>query len=279
MRGWLVIVTALGIALLAASVSLIQQGIAAQSITVQVATPSPAVTNTPAPGTTVPTVTFEQMLAVYREVLESTTRAVDDVHKTANTVLTIVGVVFAALGIVGLGGAWWLSRVADKAENALRQATQATELARASEEKTQDLEKVHQGLVQSLSKAQSELMNLGDDLKHWKKSVERDRAHLKRSLELIQIDEHGMAVFSEDTDRRWKSKSALIEMSHRPDPIIRRRCVRVLGALEEYDEAVARRLEEIAESDSARGVRREAEEALRRLKDRQRVDGDERRTS
>lgn len=48
---------------------------------------------------------------------------------------------------------------------------------------------------------------------------------------MIQIDEHGMSVFGDDAERKWKSKMALIEMSWRDDSVVRRHCVKILGAL------------------------------------------------
>lgn len=205
-----------------------------------------------------PSITYEQMLTVYREILESTARAVDDIHRTADRVLTIVGVIFAVLGISGIGGAWWFSRAFEKAENALK-------LVKTIESKTQDLEKIQQNISQTLSAEQSQINDLGNELLSWKKSVERDRVALKRSMTLIQIDEHGMALYSKDLDKKWKSLKALLEMSKRPDAIVRRHCVLIFRSMGEVDETVIERLKEMANSDPAQGVKQEAYEALRLL--------------
>jgi hypothetical protein len=233
----------------------------------QTKTALPKVENTPPiPTNAPPSITYEQMLAVYKEVLYSSNKALDEVHKTAGTVLTIVGVIFAVLGIGGLGGGWWLSRSIGKAEKALKQVEQAVELTKATEQKAQVLDKLYQGLAQSLEKAQSELTIFSNELNRWMRLAEKDRADLKRSLEIIQIDEHEMMIFSNDPDKMWKSKMALLEMSEREDPIIRKCCVRVFGKLNDYDEKVVRQLEKIIEHDSVAAVKDEAKDALGRIK-------------
>jgi len=240
-------------------------------------TPTPAVSPTP---TTVPSppgaLTYGEALKTYENVATEAIKAAERVLEIAKW---LIGSIIALLGIAGSLIAYLVNKAqtaSELAKEAKTAATEASQSARISAERVETLSgrvvSLGEAVQITVGKAQAQLEALNTELERTKKLAERDRMALRRSLELIQIDEHGMAVFGDDAERKWKSKIALIEMSRRSDPIVRWRCVRIFGALEGYDEAVFRRLEEIAESDSDRGVKREAAEAMERLKSRKRAE-------
>lgn len=93
----------------------------------------------------------------------------------------------------------------------------------------------------------------------------KDLDVLKRPLALLQIEDYRAAIFSDDSQRREQARWALLEISKREDPILRRRCIQVFQGLEEYDEAVVERLRELAHSDPERLLRLEAQKAIEKL--------------
>jgi chromosome segregation ATPase len=186
----------------------------------------------------------------------------------------------------GLGAAWLFNKSADRAAErtakAYEEAKQASERVDSILQKAQDLERLQQEAkhrAEELKELQDELMKdldstrnglkaLQQEMGQTKKGVDRNLLTVKRALEVIQVDEYGMNTFSDDASQRQQAIMGLIEMSNRESAIIRRRCVRIFGALEEFNQAAADRLAVMIEKDLARGVRKEAEESLRRLKSR-----------
>lgn len=91
----------------------------------------------------------------------------------------------------------------------------------------------------------------------------RDNLAFREILPQFYIGWYEMAaVYSDNLEERKRARWALMEMSKREDPSVRRRCVQALGALEEPDEEVMARLKEIARTDPVHSVRLEAQEAM-----------------
>jgi hypothetical protein len=245
-------------------------------------------TSTPTPTalpTATATFTLDQqagdLLKTYKEVLEASKNAVEEVHATANNVLDLVGKMFTALTIGGLGGAallsWFGQRASDKANAAQQKAVEALDLIQKTENKTIELGKRNDSAIKvaeelaqkqidlrlQIENAEQVMKDLQGEINQVKNMSEKDRQVLKRPLVLMQIHDHGMQLLSGSSDKRNNSITALIEMSSRPDAVVQRKSVKTLGILEEYDERVVKRMKEIIESDSAQGVRKEAEKTLK----------------
>jgi hypothetical protein len=240
-------------------------------------------TEVPTTTLTVSPASQELLTSTYTEVLQVAKDAVEEVHNTANQMLTWVGLLFTALSLVGVGGAWLLStyaqKASQKASDAQREAANAHDLVQQLEIKSEKLEerlakatedaeglsKRVGELLSQITSAHADLDNLRISLSQTKTENERDRQAIKRPLALMQIDDYAMRLFADDVTQRNSAILALLEMSQRDDAIIRRRCVKVFGALGAYDERIARRLKDMIANDKAGGVRAESEEALRKL--------------
>ncbi len=271
--------------------SFIFSSVKAQNSETETPVPSPTQTSIPLLPTSIPAeVTDKQMLAVYKEVLEASKNSIEEVHKTADRVLNLVQILFIGLTVgltaSGLGAAWLFNKALDRAAeriarvyeeakqvsarvDSIVQKAQILEiLNQEAELRAEELKQLQDEVMNDLDSSRNELKTLQQEMGQTKKGVERDLSVVKRALEVFQVEEYGMNTFSEDASQRQKAIMSLIEMSKRPNAIIRRRCVRIFGALEEFDQAVTDRLTVMTETDPARGVRKEAEEALRRLKGR-----------
>jgi hypothetical protein len=219
----------------------------------------------------------DELIQTYKEVLDVSKSTVEEVHNTANFILTIVGVIFVALSAVGTGAAWLLStfaqRASDKATIAQQKAAESLDIIQRTEAKTLEIEK-RNGIATfeagELAQRQNDLriqiedsQNLFQALQSEMNQFKSDRKELKRPLILMLIDDYGMQLLSGNIDEKNNSISALIELSTRLDAVVRRRSIKTLGIREQYDERVEKRLKEIIESDPAHGVRKEAEKSLR----------------
>ena len=214
----------------------------------------------------------------YQQVLEVSKNAVDGMYKTTHVVIIFVGVIFGALTVGGVGGAWLVSTIVRRASNkatiAEQTAAKALNVINNTEKMTTELEKRNGAVVIATSEltqkqselhgqiedAKNQLIDLRNDLNMIKSSNEKDRQVIKRPLTLMQIDDHGMQILSGDPEKKDRSIIALIEMSSRPDSIIRRKSVKTLGILEEYDDRVAKRLKEIKDTELC------SEEFVKKLK-------------
>ena len=251
-------------------------------------TPTPTPTQTVIPTITA-TLTFDQqagdLLATYKEVLDTSQRSIEEVHKTTNELLDFVKTIFVALTIGGLGSAtllsWFGQRASDKANSAQQKAIETLEIIQRTETKSSEIEKRNNLVLESsnelaqkqitlrvqIEAAEKLLHSLEQEFYQLKSSGERDRQVIKKPLTLVQVDEYAMQALSDEPEEKNSSILSLIEMSRRndakPDAVIRRKAVKVFGILEEYDERVVKRLKEIIEEDPAQGVRKEAEKSLK----------------
>lgn len=223
----------------------------------------------------------DNLLKTYTEVLEVSKSAVEEVHTTTDKILNWVGILFTALTISGLGGAALLSfygkNASDKANAAQQKATEAYEVIQKTEMKTTELEKRNNAaleaanelankqnyLLSQIETAEKNLQLLQIEMSQLKSSGESDRQVIRKPLELVQVDEYGMQALSGNQQEKEGSILALIEMSKRADAVIRRRTVKALGMLDEYDIRVENRLREMQKADLAQGVRKEAEKSLK----------------
>lgn len=223
----------------------------------------------------------DDLLKTYTEVLEVSKSAVEEVHTTTDKILNWVGILFTALTISGLGGAALLSfygkNASDKANAAQQKATEAYEVIQKTEMKTTELEKRNDAaleaanelankqnhLLSQIETAEKHLQLLQTEMAQLKRSGESDRQVIRKPLELVQIDEYGMQALSGNQQEKEGSILALLEMSKRADAVIRRRTVKALGMLDEYDIRVENRLREMKKADLAQGVRKEAEKSLK----------------
>lgn len=263
-----------------------------QSTVIPSQSETPTLVSTPTP-TSIPTATatftLEQqagdLLRTYKEVLDASKSAVEEVHTTADKVLGTVQIIFTALTIAGTVGAGILGVFtklnSDKARDAEQKASAALETVKETEKKADELEKRNNSALSTaveLSQRQDNLLSqikdaaqlletLQSEISQIKSGGERDRQVIKKPLAVMQIDEYAMQVLSDEPDEKNNSILSLIEMSRRndakPDAVIRRKAVKVFGILEEYDERVVKRLKEIIEEDPAQGVRKEAEKSLK----------------
>jgi hypothetical protein len=224
---------------------------------------------------------IDQLLKTYTEVLNVSQSAVEEVHTTTNKILDWVGILFSALTITGLGGAallsWFGKNASDKANVAQQKAVEALDIIQKTEIRTTDLEKRNNlaiissneltqkqnYLLSQIDTAEKLLHSLQAEISQLKSSGEKDRQVNKKPLTLVQIDEFGMQALSGSPIERDSATLSLIEMSTRSDAVVRRRVAKALGILDDYDEKVAMRLKEMAESDHAKGVRKEAEKSLK----------------
>jgi hypothetical protein len=218
---------------------------------------------------------------IYREVLETSKSAVEEIHTTADKLLSLVGLLFTALTVSGLGAAalltWYGQRASDRATAAQQKAAEAFDTIQRIEMKASDLEKRNNLVLASTDEltqkqdylrtqivaAEKLLQTLQAEISRLKSGGEKDRQVLKKPLTLVQIDDYGMQLLSGAPSEKDSAISVLLELSTRTDAVIRRRAIKALGVLESYDERVAKRLQEVISSDSAEGVRKEAEKSLR----------------
>jgi hypothetical protein len=90
---------------------------------------------------------------------------------------------------------------------------------------------------------------------------------------LADVDTYAMRLFSTDNRISRAARRTLIELSKDKDPVVRRECVRVFGAMPDYPECfidlqdplIVSRLREMVLKDPERGVRLEAKLTLRKL--------------
>jgi hypothetical protein len=163
-------------------------------------------------------------------------------------------------------------RASDKATAAQQNALEALDVIKGTAKKmaelkkrngeaiktTNELTQKQNTLLKQIERAEKTLNGLQTEIAQIKSSGEKDRQVLKKPLTMVQIDEYGMQLLGGTPSEKDSALSALIEMSTRNDAVVRRRSVKSLGVLEEYDERVAKRLKEIIDSDPAQGVRKEA---------------------
>lgn len=216
---------------------------------------------------------YEDLMTTQRTVLESTSRAVESINRTADLILTVNAFLFTLMTAAGAGALWKAGSAGDRANQAVQKATKAHELVRTIEQSVEELESrsdvldsEQDSLSQRIENARQRLRVFAQEQEDERELAKKDRALQKRTLAMLQLDEHGMSIRSGDPNREWKAVSGVLEMSTREDDLIRRKAVKVLGSVEKSDERVIDRLEEMAAMDPARGVRQEARNTLAKLR-------------
>lgn len=209
---------------------------------------------------------YDDLMVTQKTVLESTSRAVESINRTADLMLTVNAFLFTVMTAAGAGSLWKASTASNKAGEATRQAKEAVEQAKKAKETLQDVAEHSEDLQQEQMSLAHRITEADQEIARVRKLTKDISKYQKRVMALVQLDEYGMDIRSEDPPRLWKAVSAVLEMSSRPDAIIRRKAVEVLGSLEECDMRVVERLEEMAAYDRARGVQQEAEKALEKLR-------------
>jgi vacuolar-type H+-ATPase subunit I/STV1 len=216
--------------------------------------------------------TYEDLMATQKIVLETTSRAVESINRTADLMLTVNAFLFTVMTAAGAGALWKASSAVDEAGKAAQRAAKSLELVQTVEQSVEELE-AHSGdlngkqesLRQAIEEAREQLEEFVQEQEKHRELAEKDRVMQKRTLAVLQLDEYGMSICSGDPGRKWKAVSGALEMSTREDDIIRRKAVKVLGVVEECDQRIIERLEDMAALDPARGVRQEAKKALEKL--------------
>jgi hypothetical protein len=248
------------------------------------ATATPVPTSLSAPSTPTPTleaVSYTQMLAVYKEVLETSKDAVASSHKMLERVVTWTTIIFGILTAAGVGALWlaWKS-IGDVQvrTNELRIELESTrkfneELRSSAKEQKKVLEEQSKR-VESFSASLAQLEKEVRDVKRQASLALSDLKHIVPRLEtLADVDTYAMRLFSSDGRISRVAKRTLIELSKDKDPVVRRECVRVFGAMPDcpecfvdpQDPTIISRLQKMALKDSEHGVQLEARLALNKL--------------
>lgn len=216
---------------------------------------------------------YEDLMVTQKTVLESTSRAVESTNRTADMMLTVNAFLFTVMTAAGVGALWKAGSASDEASKAAQRAAKSIELVQTTEQTVEELDtrlgdlgSRLASLTQEAEEAHKRLEEFVGEQERQRELAKRDMDFIKTSLALTQLDECGMGIRSGNPSRRWKAIGAALEMSTRDDDIIRRKAVKVLGSVEECDERIIERLEEMTVRDPARGVRQEAEEALEKLR-------------
>ncbi len=223
-------------------------------------------------------VTEEELLSVYKDLVESNTQAVKTAHSTLTIILGLVTVVSGALTATGAYSAVNARRANEAARKAsadvkeLESAKEQIqrELEALGSEKAQveeELEVLNSRLDQSLEdlrQLEHSRMELEWALEEQRQQIEGDVRILERLHSLAEVDRYAMEFFGDDVRRREAGKKGLLYLSRNDDPIIRRECLRVFAVMPEYlddwaDEQILDRITSMMKTDGERGVRKEAE--------------------
>lgn len=234
-------------------------------------TPQQAVpASTPTPASTD---SFDQMLKVEADVLETT-------RSTLSTSLTIITLIFTVvLGAFAVGGLSAYTRISDAAKRADKAVLQVDNLQTRAEALSNALsasQEANNKLSSELERMQQDLAHSKSEHDDWRLAVKRDFDDLRNTLLLVQIEEYSVDLFGDDPKAKWTATQALIAMG---DPtrkaFVRRRSVRALGryALEEPDSKIIQHLETVAKEDPSLSVRRTARDALDKISKKSKPDG------
>jgi hypothetical protein len=230
-------------------------------------TPPPTSTSTPTPMPTLEVVTYQQMLTVNRDTLE--------------TIKWLLTFIVAALTLSGLGALFNSQRAVIHAAEA--EAQIKTLQARADELKTtlesrqnelESLKKNKEELFKTLREQAAEIALQRKDLESTKHraSILQNRINeqIPTLVTLAEVDIRAMQLFSTVKRHSSAAKTVLLELSKDDIAVVRRECARVFGAMPDHpecftnlhDAVVIARLREMTQNDPERGVRVEAKLAL-----------------
>ncbi|HID08084.1 MAG TPA: hypothetical protein EYP10_13165 [Armatimonadetes bacterium] len=224
---------------------------------------------------------YPQMLAAYKEVLETSKDAVASSHKMLERVVTWTTILFGIMTATGVGALWLAWKHAGEVQakaNELRLDVENTrkfneelknsakEQAKILEERSRRIEKLSAGLARletELADVKGQALLMLSDLKRIVPRLET----------LANVDTYAMRLFSADGEISRVARRTLIELSKDEDPVVRRECVRVFGAMPNYpgcfvdpqDPFILSRLQEMALRDPERGVQLEAKLALNKF--------------
>jgi len=220
-------------------------------------TPVPALPQAESmPCPTPEAVSYPQMLAVYKEVLE-----------TSKWIMTAI---LGALTASGVGALYLFQHGLKGIGEVQAKANELKSELEANRKQSEELRKSNEDLMKKLEKQAEETRVLREQAK----SAERDIGHIVPRLEtLADVDTYAMRLFSADSETSRVARRTLIELSKDNDPVVRRECVRVFGAMPSYpgcfvdpqDHFILSRLREMALTDPERGVQLEARLTLKKL--------------
>jgi hypothetical protein len=199
------------------------------------------------------------------------------VIKSAERVLDItkwiVAGIFSLIGVAG-GAILYISRTAGQARDSAARSAKAAEDSKVQVEK---LGTQIQDTLLQVQTSQADLARLKEELETVRRqatSVLMDvRQVIPRLETLANVDAYAMRLFSADIKISQAAKRTLMELSKDEDPVVRRECVRVFGAIPDYSEcfvdprdpAIISRLQEMAREDPERGVQLEARHTLQKF--------------
>lgn len=265
-----------------------QQPILVQGMRVRLvaqSTVSPTVTSPTIVATPTPTpqsVSYPEMLSAYKEVLGTTESVMESSQKSLESYLKWTTIIFGILTAAGVGGLWLIGRSIGEMQakaNEVGAELESTcalneELRRLISEQEQSIQE-HKSKVESLGAGLAQVEERIINLKKQAALALRDLDRVVPRLEtLADVDTYAMRLFSTDSDVSRTARRALIELSKDDDPVVRRECIRVFGAMPDFPECfvdlqdpkVVRQLQMIAQTDPERGVQLEARRALDRLR-------------
>ena len=237
------------------------QGSPAPLATLTPATPVPtplSASSTPVP--TLEAVSYTEMLALYKEVLE-----------TNRWILTVV------LGIPtlsGIGAFWLFQRGLKVIDEVQTKATELKSELESGKRQNEELKKSNDALEERLRKQLEEAKDLQEGMKITKGQASSAQREIKRIVPrletLANVDTYAMRLFSTNSKVSQVARRTLVELSKDEDPVVRRECVRVFGAMPYYpdcfvdpqDPLIISRLREMALKDPERGVQLEARRTL-----------------
>jgi len=252
------------------SLSVLTVAIALVTVDVAIAqTPVSAPTVQPT-ATSVPYVTQTELLAAYKEVLESSQAAVENVRSTTKTVLWLVGAAYTLLTLEGLGSLWLTQKATREVVQARQQAQESSQEVAQVKSLVSGIQSTYKGLKEEEKRIQEQIEAISDELSR----LQADTEWYGGLMLVSQVKNHALRLFHED-EIDWKdaANSLREQLKHR-DPIARLEIVRAFQAWAELDPRSApelgTRIEKILESvvgfEPERVVRLEAERALKALR-------------
>jgi hypothetical protein len=220
------------------------------------------------------------MLSVYKQVLETSKDAVISSHKMLEQVITWTTILFGILTAAGVGALWLAWKSVGEVQTSANELRTELESTRTSNEQLKNSATEQKKLLEEQAK---EAENLRTDLAQVRAELEITKKQAVLALSDVQwivprletlanVDTYAMRLFSTDSKIRQAAKRTLLELSKDDDPVVRRECVRVFGAMPDYpecfadlqDPAIIYRLQELAK-DPERGVQLEARHTLQQL--------------
>ena len=232
---------------------------------------TPTSTPAPSPTSTTPTATpspaaldYDQALTTYKEIATEVMRSAE---RILDLTKWVVAGIFSLIGVAG-GAILYIARTAGQAKDSAARSAQAAEDSRVQLEK---LEVQVQDALAQFRVYREEL----EIIKKQARSAQREVEQVVPRLEtLANVDTYAMRLFGTNSKISQVAKRTLVELSRDDDPVVRRACVRVFGAMPDYPECfidlqdplIISRLREMALKDPERGVQLEARRTLEKFR-------------